>query len=41
MQWILMTFLLNPIDILNDNPKILAKYKKMFKYILVDEIPGY
>jgi DNA helicase-2/ATP-dependent DNA helicase PcrA len=29
--------LIKPIEILKDNPKILAKYKKMFKYILVDE----
>jgi len=29
--------LIKPIDILRDNPKVLAKYKKMFKYILVDE----
>lgn len=29
--------LLKPIDLFNDNSKILAKYKKQFKYILVDE----
>jgi len=29
--------LLKPIDLFNENPKILAKYKKQFKYILVDE----
>lgn len=29
--------LLKPIDLFNDNQKILAKYKKQFKYILVDE----
>ncbi len=29
--------LLKPIELFNDNPKILSKYKKQFKYILVDE----
>lgn len=29
--------LLKPIELFNENPKILSKYKKQFKYILVDE----
>jgi DNA helicase II / ATP-dependent DNA helicase PcrA len=29
--------LLKPIGLFNNNPKVLAKYKKLFKYILVDE----
>lgn len=29
--------LLKPIDLFNEHPKVLAKYKKQFKYILVDE----
>ena len=29
--------LLKPIEMFNSNPKILAKYKKKFEYILVDE----
>jgi DNA helicase II / ATP-dependent DNA helicase PcrA len=29
--------LLKPIELFNNNEKILSKYKKMFKYILVDE----
>ncbi|MGK9367296.1 ATP-dependent helicase [Melioribacter sp. Ez-97] len=29
--------LLKPIELFTNNPKVLSKYKKMFKYILVDE----
>lgn len=29
--------LLKPIELFNNNPKVLAKYKKKFKFILVDE----